>query len=376
MNANTVPIISFLISSLAGSFSLAKFFVSGPIPLVSKTTLFNGLGSVNFVAIFLLCLMCILRMISLEAIFFSHYARYNSLVAGAEPVSVIPSLLPPQMRLLVYLAPALITMSINFVTLARKGNFKKTLKVLKHYPQVIMSPGFTPFFFTWQTVYGFDSAAAQQQTDNINYNTDRVVLQLTICKRTSLLNAMAIGCLPQAALIVSLLIRGVYKWDFFTTMHTITETSPYTTSIFPTENGEMIFSLVSLVFCSVLIAVFFKNHKVCHMCGLHCIFKNLLCCPCPDPCLDIKPYRIQTEHNPPVMQLRDMNAFWGPNRNAGNAVAPANEIYLYHGSKRIFLLRKPPQPQLAKHTRNDEATHVRYCETYICFICAFLMVVL
>ena len=124
-STDAIPIISFLLSSLAGAFSLAKFFVVGPVPLVPQTTLFGGLGSINFLAIFLLCLMCITRMVSLEAVFFFRYAAYDFSTSYHGPTSLIPPILPLQMRLAVYFFPAALTIAINFVALAKNGNLKK-----------------------------------------------------------------------------------------------------------------------------------------------------------------------------------------------------------------------------------------------------------
>jgi len=302
-------------------------------------------------------------MVSLETLFFSHYASYNTTVSVVEPVSVITPLLPPEMRLHVYFAPAAVTMAINFVTLTKKGNFKRTLNLLKDYPQIILSAGFTPFVFKWQTVYGINLPAAQQQNDNINDGANKGGLQVTVCERASFFNAMAIGCLPQAALIVSLLTRGAYTWDFFE-YDSVPESFQFTTTLFPTENGAMIFSVSSLIFFSMLIVVFFKGHKMCCKCGLHCKFINVLFCPCPNPCLAIKPYHDHTKYFSSVMQLHDMNAIQAANPGVINEAVMQNEIYLYHGSKQIFLLNKPPQPQLAQPARNDEDARVRHCETH------------
>ena len=157
--------------------------------------------------------MGIIRMISLETIFFTYHLKYNSLVSPDEPVSSIPALLEPQMRLLVYFSPAAVSILTNFAMLAKNGNLKKTLRVIKTYPQILLSPGFTPFFFKWQKVYDVDSTSAQLQNNNVDSPESDVTLQLTICKQTSFLNAIAIGCAPQVALIVSLISRNVYKWD-------------------------------------------------------------------------------------------------------------------------------------------------------------------
>ena len=132
----------------------------------------------------------------------------------------------------------------------------------------------------------------------------------------------------------------------------------------------MIFAIASFVFFSTLIAVFFKSHQMCGKCGLHCIFKNVLCCPCPDPCLNVKPYPIHTKSPLNIMRLNNMNVTLAPNRNIETEAAPQNEIYLYHGSKRIFLLRQPQQ-QLTQPARNDEATQVKHLHMHVLYLCPF-----
>jgi len=281
-----------------------------------------------------------------------------------EPASVIPVLLPLEMRPIVYFAPAMVTITINFIALAKKGNLKNTLNILKDYPQVILSSGFTPFFFKWQTVYHCDSALTQQQKDTMSNNADGGVLQLTICKRASFVNAIAIGCLPQAALIISLLKRGAHTWDFSPSG----KSRQYTTTLFPMETGAMAFAIGSFLSFSVLITVFFKSHKMCGKCGVHCIFKNVMCCPCPNACLIIKPHHIHTKSALTDMQLVDMNVVPALNRNVNNEVAPLSEIYIYHGCMQIVLLHELPQPQLTQAAGENETKQVRHCKTYACCI--------
>lgn len=94
---------------------------------------------------------------------------------------------------------------------------------------------------------------------------------------------------------------------------------------------------------------------MCAKCGLHCRLVNVLCCPCPNPCLDIKPYRIGAESASNVTRLDD--AILAPNHNVQKEAKLLNEIYLYREpQKQIFLCGKPPQPRSVQPARNEEAT--------------------
>ena len=71
-----LPLISLVISLCASSFGMTKFFLHGPISIVPKDSLANGLISIPFLCMLLINLMFGIRVISLENTFFSSY-RYE-----------------------------------------------------------------------------------------------------------------------------------------------------------------------------------------------------------------------------------------------------------------------------------------------------------
>ena len=159
LSPEAFPLIAFGISCLAGSFSLAKFFLVGPIPIIPKNAPLLGLASVRFITVFLLCTMATIRMICLETIFFSYYARYNSTTPEEEPSFHIPALITdPRLRVVVYLIPPMLTILLNFGIMAKTGNLKDTFAILSEYPQIIISAGFTPFIFKYQSVHENDNS--------------------------------------------------------------------------------------------------------------------------------------------------------------------------------------------------------------------------
>ena len=125
----------------------------------------------------------------------------------------------------------------------------------------------------------------------------------------------------------------------------------------------MIFSIASSLFFFVLIMMFFKGHKICHKFGLHCIIKTVPCCPCPDPCLLIKPYHTMT--NASTLDNRDATEI--PNGSLGDNAVRRSEIYFYYGGQKTFLHGKPLPLPSEPAANGEDMTKVR--DVIICFYC-------
>ena len=117
-----LPLISFATSMIASSFGMTKFFLHGPVQLLPKNSPINGLISFPFFCTFLINCMFVVRMICIEHAFFSSYRYYHYRLHGRRSnVITIDPIIPPEYRLLAYLAPSFISLTINAVRLLATG---------------------------------------------------------------------------------------------------------------------------------------------------------------------------------------------------------------------------------------------------------------
>ena len=106
-----LPLITLTISVVASSIGMAKFFLTGPIPLLPKDSPINGLISLPFVLMLLINSMFGVRVICIENAFFSSY-RYQHYTKGYDIGRKIDPIISPEYRLLVYLTPSVISFTI------------------------------------------------------------------------------------------------------------------------------------------------------------------------------------------------------------------------------------------------------------------------
>ena len=224
-----LPFITLVISMVSSSFGMTKFFLQGPIPILPRDSLVNGLISLPFICTLLINSMFAVRMICIENAFFTtyRYQRYYKYKSGIEETTIDP-IIPPEYRLAAYLVPSLISFIINFIRLLTTGH--KLNHIIKKYPQILLACCFTPFAF---------------EGDKEN--------SIKIWRGGSICNAFYIGCLPQ---ILSLLMdyhRGVVNWDFIGLAlkpEYITENND---ALFKNRYGNSIFAIASGVFFLFLI---------------------------------------------------------------------------------------------------------------------------
>ena len=136
--SQALPLITLVISMVASSFGMTKFFLQGPIPILPKDSPVNGLISLPFICTLLINSMFAARIICLENSLFSsyRYQRYYSYKSGSDQATIDP-VIPPEYRLIVYLVPSLISFTINAIRLFKTGNNLKP--IIMKYPQILLS---------------------------------------------------------------------------------------------------------------------------------------------------------------------------------------------------------------------------------------------
>ena len=175
---------------VASSFGMTKFFLQGPIPILPKDSPVNGLISLPFICTLLINSMFAVRVICIENSFFSsyRYQRYYLYKSGLDQATIDP-IIPPEYRLVVYLVPSLISFIINATRLFKTGTNLRP--IIMKYPQILLSPCFTPFAF-----------------EGCKENSFKIWRGGSIC------NAFFIGCLPQVVALIMECHRGIVNWDF------------------------------------------------------------------------------------------------------------------------------------------------------------------
>ena len=185
-----LPLIALVISMAASSFGMTKFFLQGPIPILPKDAPVNGLMSLPFICTLLINSMFAARIICIENSLFSsyRYQRYHWHKTGFDQTT-IDAVIPPEYRLVVYFLPSLISFIINATRLFKTGTDLRP--IIMKYPQILLSPCFTPFAF-----------------EGCKENSFKIWRGGTIC------NAFFIGCFPQIVCVFMEYYRDIVNWDF------------------------------------------------------------------------------------------------------------------------------------------------------------------
>ena len=278
---SVLPLLSFIVSLLSSSFGMSKFFLAGPIQFLPLDSAFNGVLSLPFLILCLLNSMFGLRIICIESAFFTsyNYQIWNKKTSQYDTNQIAP-IISPEYRLVVYLAPCVIPFLINAIKLwfTTEGLWKHLMK----YPQFLISPCFTPFIFE-----GYKSTKHPGQ------------YKLKIWKWGSIINAFYIGCLPQCILCITDYHKGINQWDFGKhvnmDMPNITgtisaragEDYENNNALFKSNYGNTVFAAISATLFLVLITLLFGSGTLFKEKGIHCRCLTILCCPFPNPCLNI-----------------------------------------------------------------------------------------
>ena len=249
---------------VSSSFGMTKFFLQGPIPILSKDSPLNGLVSLPFICTLLMNSMFACRVICIENAFLTSYRlqSYYAYERGVVQYTIDP-IFPPEYRLLVYLAPSFISFVINALRLlTTRANLRP---YLKKYPQLLIACCFTPFMF-------------EGNKDN----------SIRIWKIGSILNALFIGCLPQVVLIFMHYYRGVCNWDFISFALDTERIYENNDALFKSRQGNFLFAIVSGIFFLLLIILTFFTEKIFKNLGINFKCLSILCCPCPNNCVNLQ----------------------------------------------------------------------------------------
>ena len=334
-----LPLLSFCVSMFASSFGMSKFFMTGPIQFLQNDSALNGLLSLPFLSLCLINSMFGFRIICIENAFFTSYNYQiwsaNKYRSGFEHKQISP-IIPPEYRLVVYLAPCIIPFIINISKLmfTTKGLWKYLMK----YPQFLISPCFTPFIFE-------SNESAEQQGQ----------CKLKIWKWGSIINAIYIGCLPQCILCFTDYYKGVHQWEFnknidegsmvhsswrnYGSFAATGEDYENNNSLFKSNYGNTIFGATTATFFLILIVLFFGSGTLFKERGIHCRLFSILFCPCPNDCINVD----SVDLDPPSSQnSSDLNNI-GQIPEEGPTTPfdkPKTEVYWYYrrGEIKIKLL--------------------------------------
>ena len=282
-----LPLITFILSVFSSSFGMTKFFLSGPISFLPKNAPLNGLLSLPFVCLCILNTMFGFRTLCIESAFFTSYRKQSSNKTTAiwQTESIEP-IISPQYRILAYLAPCMLSLSVNCLRLSCTTVGLR--KYLLTYPQYVMGSCFTPFMFEGQKV-----------ANSENRYTVR------IWKIGTFVNALYIGCLPQCVLLLTDFYKGVHSWDFIGNTLGKQVIWENNNALFKSPYGNTIFAVTSCLFFFLLILTFFcikpslKNHDV------HCRFLYCLCFPCFKRCIHYSDPNLLTQSNEIAQPIND-----------------------------------------------------------------------
>ena len=212
------------------------------------------------------------RIVCIESAFFASY-RLQSLNFTTQlfDTKEIQHIMPPEYRILMYLAPCTIPFLINGLRLwcTTKGLRKYFMK----YPQFIIAPCFTPFLF-----------------EGPETNDQESGQQLKIWRWGTIVNAIYIGCVPQCILCFTDYYKGVYDWEFdasYTNLEDRILIQENNDAILKSNYGNTIFAATTATFFLILIIFFFGSEELHKERGIHLGCLNIPCCPCTEPCINL-----------------------------------------------------------------------------------------
>ena len=273
-----LPLLTFFLSLFAAAYGTTKFFIKGPIQFLPKDSAMNNCACTPFITLLLINTMFGVRTVCIESAFFSTY-RFSNKTSSPYIIKGIDPIINPEYRLPVYLAPCILSFSVNslrlFLTTKGLG------KYLLQYPQFLIACAFTPFLF-----------------EGCNKNVPQSKYSIQIWKSGTIINAFFIGVLPQCVVLFTDYYKGVHSWEFWGNALWEKEIPVFegNNSLFKFHFGASIFALTTGIISFILIINFFKSGYFCRNESMHCNFLNILCCPISKPCiyytdpiLDIQP---------------------------------------------------------------------------------------
>ena len=317
-----LPLVTLIISMIASSIGMTKFFLQGPIPILPKNSPINGLISLPFISTLLINSMYGIRLICIESSLFTlyRYQRYFPDKIGTEQKTIEP-IIPPEYRLLAYLAPGFLSFMINTIRLCiTKAKLRENIR---KYPQYLIACMFTPFMF-----------------EGSNDKT------IQIWKRGTIVNAFFIGFIPQILLIIMDYYRGISSWNFIGIALRTESIWEINDALFKHRYGNSMFAVISGIICLLLIIFTFFTDKIFKNHGIYCKTFTILCLPCPNNCVNLNPKSSPSLSLPIKPHLANDDSHSGSEKlNCDeapmNAYEPSTQIYVYSKKIRTYLTGNP-----------------------------------
>ena len=114
--SQALPILTFLLSVGASAFGSSKFFLEGPLRLLSTKAPCSGMLSLTFLATLFVNTGFIFRVYAIEHTFFSKFHNYtyeHSIEKSGTITTSIDPLLSHEFRLLIYFLPVIPSFIVN-----------------------------------------------------------------------------------------------------------------------------------------------------------------------------------------------------------------------------------------------------------------------
>ena len=242
-----LPILTFLLSVGVSALGSSKFFLVGPLRLLSHEAPLSGILSLTFITTIFVNISFVFRVYAIEHVFFSSFYNYtleNSIEKNGVITSSIEPLISHQLRLPLYFLPILPSIAFNIFSLRRSLDYKNLIKLFFTFPQYFIAPGFLPLMFQGIT------------TDDPEQRTRK--FKLKVWKRGSMINTIYIIFFPQLILVVSDILRGIIHWKFIV-IKDLGDAHGFgflekNTSILKHPYGNIIFSLIVCTLCTAELA--------------------------------------------------------------------------------------------------------------------------
>lgn len=198
-----LPVMTFCMSVIASAFGISKFYLIGPLRLISQDSPLTGLLSLSFLAHIFINFGFVFRIYAIEHSLFSEYIISSCAPAFDKwgiTTKSIPPVLPYEYRLVFYLMPILPSLIFNLLSLNQTLDTKSIFRLFLNFPQFIITPCFTPLIF--------NGVIHSDDDKRMNH------FKVKIYRLASIINAIYIIFAPQIMLIISDVLRGVINWEF------------------------------------------------------------------------------------------------------------------------------------------------------------------
>ena len=252
-----LPAMSVCLSAFASAFGISKFYLIGPLRLISQDSPLSGICSFPFLGHLFLNFGFVLRIYAIEHSLFSEYIISSSSYSYDKwgiTTKSIPAMLHYKYRLIFYLIPVLPSLMLNIVSLYQTLNIKSLCKLFLNFPQYLITSCFTPFIFK-----GAIELDENKRTSHFKLKIHRI---------GSMINAIYIIFIPQVMLIISDVCRGVIDWEFTSSDNkwvdaNLNKDLETNSGLTKHPLGNILFAIAAIVsYAAVLILLIRKNSHI------------------------------------------------------------------------------------------------------------------